>query len=177
MPTAEEYRKYKTEGRCVCCCKHKDTSGTLCKPCAEKNKKYQKPEYHRNRYAKRKAARLCVHCGKPSETEFVGCRACREHLRTRTSRSLEERQKAHWRYFYELSPEQYNNLLTSQGGKCAICRGPLTRLHIDHNHATKKVRGILCHNCNVGIGNLRDDPVVVTQALEYLIRTSANATL
>lgn len=46
--------------------------------------------------------------------------------------------------------EQYARLLAAQGGHCALCpNGPKTRrLHVDHEHATGKVRGLLCHRCN-----------------------------
>lgn len=49
-----------------------------------------------------------------------------------------------------VSDEQYARLLAAQGGHCALCQnGPKTRrLHVDHDHATGKVRGLLCHRCN-----------------------------
>jgi hypothetical protein len=49
-----------------------------------------------------------------------------------------------------VSDEQYERLLAAQGGHCALCpNGPKTRrLHVDHEHRSGKVRGLLCHRCN-----------------------------
>ena len=72
---------------------------------------------------------------------------------------------------YRLSLEDFDRLLTEQDGKCAICgtsdwgtRNPF----IDHDHISGRVRGLLCHRCNTGIGMLGDDIEVVRRALRYL---------
>lgn len=58
--------------------------------------------------------------------------------------------------------------------RCAICRGPLrcgkNGKHIDHDHATGKVRGVLCSECNTGIGKLREDLTIIARAVEYIAR-------
>ena len=76
---------------------------------------------------------------------------------------------------YGLTPEGFNNMWTSQRGKCAICgiemrpRGrDKNSACIDHNHLTGDVRGLLCRGCNHGIENLKDDPDVLEAAAEYL---------
>jgi hypothetical protein len=72
---------------------------------------------------------------------------------------------------YKLSSEDYNALLISQGGVCAICGRPSTngrRLHIDHCHTTGRVRGLLCLSCNRGIGYFGDDPARIQSAAAYL---------
>lgn len=52
---------------------------------------------------------------------------------------------------------------------CAICsRAPRARLHIDHNHKTKQYRGLLCDNCNLGLGHFKDSPALLAKAIEYL---------
>jgi hypothetical protein len=58
-------------------------------------------------------------------------------------------------------------LLRSQGGLCAICR-VAPAVHVDHDHATGTVRGMLCFPCNAAIGHLRDDPATVRRAAAYL---------
>lgn len=68
---------------------------------------------------------------------------------------------------YGLTLENYEQMLAEQGGKCAICR-VRTATDVDHCHNSKKVRGVLCSRCNLGIGNLRDNPAIVERALEYL---------
>lgn len=61
-------------------------------------------------------------------------------------------------------------LLLAQGGRCAICDAlPVLRpLVVDHNHQTGEVRGLLCGDCNTGIGQLGDHPTVLRKAAEYL---------
>ena len=54
------------------------------------------------------------------------------------------------RAFVVANRDRYDELLAAQNGGCAICNAePLTRrLHIDHDHATMRLRGLLCHRCN-----------------------------
>jgi len=72
---------------------------------------------------------------------------------------------------YGISLLQYNALLDSQGGACAICkrmdwngRGP----HVDHDHTTGKIRGIVCSSCNTGLGYIRDNPGIARAMADYL---------
>lgn len=70
---------------------------------------------------------------------------------------------------YDLTEEQYRALEEKQGGKCACCGvKPEKRLRVDHDHVTGAIRGLLCHNCNVGIGHLGDCLEGVLMALVYL---------
>jgi hypothetical protein len=58
-------------------------------------------------------------------------------------------------------------MIAAQGGKCAVCRKADPE-HVDHDHATNKVRGILCFNCNQALGNARDDVHVLQGLIRYL---------
>lgn len=77
---------------------------------------------------------------------------------------------------YGITPEQYDQMFREQGGLCAICglEGKKTlatqrfALHVDHDHKTGKVRGLLCHNCNTILGNAGDSPDVLVKAIAYL---------
>jgi len=75
---------------------------------------------------------------------------------------------------YGITPEQYNEMLLKQDGKCAICRSVdsksarTTNMAVDHDHTTSKVRGLLCNDCNIAIGLLQDNPLVCEAAAEYL---------
>lgn len=71
---------------------------------------------------------------------------------------------------YGVTCEIYDAILASQQGGCAICgiKPGNRRLAIDHDHATGRVRGILCSNCNQGIGHLRDTPALLYSAAQYL---------
>lgn len=76
---------------------------------------------------------------------------------------------------YGMSLEEYNLMYEQQGGCCAICgiherdsSGRWHKLHIDHSHITNKVRGLLCNDCNIGIGYLKDNPEILLNASRYL---------
>ena len=70
-----------------------------------------------------------------------------------------------------MTPAGYYDMLVAQGGVCAICR--LTcqsgkRLCVDHDHATGKVRGLLCQKCNTVLGKMSDSPELLRRAAAYL---------
>lgn len=73
---------------------------------------------------------------------------------------------------YGLTESDYQALLESQDGVCAICGiAPTSKcLAVDHDHSTGTVRGLLCGNCNRGIGYLGDNLAVILSAARYLDR-------
>jgi hypothetical protein len=78
---------------------------------------------------------------------------------------------SHLWHVYRLTEEQYNELWHKQDGKCAICLSLCTSgkaLHVDHSHTTGKVRGLLCKRCNMTLGLLNDDTVILQRAIVYL---------
>lgn len=81
---------------------------------------------------------------------------------------------AHLVRTYGITLEEYTRLLHQQQSACAVCGfvpGPDDRgLVVDHCHDTGEVRGLLCNNCNTGIGLLQDNPQVVEAAAMYLRR-------
>ena len=69
-------------------------------------------------------------------------------------------------------------MVEERDGRCDICaRIPAGRLHIDHNHATGKIRGLLCGTCNRGIGSLGDSVELLKAALRYLDASSRDGTI
>lgn len=74
---------------------------------------------------------------------------------------------------YGITVEQWNELFASQGSKCAICGSSTANhgkhyWHTDHCHLTGKLRGILCHHCNCGLGSFRDNIENMKRAISYL---------
>lgn len=66
---------------------------------------------------------------------------------------------------------EFDAMLVAQKGVCRICLLPPKEgksLNIDHCHKTGRVRGLLCHNCNLGLGLFRDNPTILATAIEYL---------
>jgi hypothetical protein len=94
--------------------------------------------------------------------DFINARVRR---RRATDADFRDRERARR---YGLSLEELRAILARQGNACAICRKSGVGLHIDHCHATGKVRGLLCRKCNQGLGNYDDDPSLTAAATAYL---------
>ena len=69
---------------------------------------------------------------------------------------------------YNLTLDQYNKMLSDQNGCCKICPTELTKPHVDHCHKTDKVRGLLCSNCNTGLGLLKEDTRILNKMIKYI---------
>lgn len=78
---------------------------------------------------------------------------------------------------YGITSDQYNQMLEDQGAVCAICGEPetqmvrgktLRRLCVDHNSTTGRVRALLCAQCNLAVGNFRENPEWFEKAAEYV---------
>jgi hypothetical protein len=74
---------------------------------------------------------------------------------------------------FSLTTEQYESMLLEQNNKCKICgidRSDVKKdFAVDHCHKTQKIRGLLCSNCNTGIGFLNDDISILRKAIKYLL--------
>lgn len=79
--------------------------------------------------------------------------------------------KGQLKALYGITPEDYATMAKAQSYVCAICKGTTkSRLHVDHNHATREVRGLLCSRCNTALGLLQDSPNLCREAAAYLTR-------
>ena len=89
-----------------------------------------------------------------------------------SARTLAYRRAKH-RFFPQ---ELFDKVFEEQGNVCAICKSPTPggkgEFHADHNHETSQPRGVLCHNCNVALGNFKDNPEILKAAIEYLKKYS-----
>lgn len=101
----------------------------------------------------------------------------RHREKLRDSGELAERTRRYnLKSTYGITPEQYDEMLASQNGVCAICQGPPAlsnnsgRFHVDHDHETGRVRGLLCGHCNTGMGMYRDSIALLWKAMLYLVR-------
>lgn len=111
----------------------------------------------------------------------ASCKACEHAARSKHRRENPELASANARRckikrLFGITPEQYDVILMKQAGVCAICKRKSPdgrRLHIDHDHNAKLVRGLLCHDCNRGIGMFRDSPSLLRSASDYLHHPTA----
>jgi hypothetical protein len=92
-------------------------------------------------------------------------------------KTITEKQKRHYylKCRFGISVKEYNELLQKQQGVCAICKlkpQSSRNLAVDHDHKTGKIRGLLCHKCNTGLGLFYDDTEKLLSAVEYLQQKS-----
>ena len=96
----------------------------------------------------------------------------REHLLNLAKEYQERRREQSLKRLYNLTIEQYDEILESQGNGCAVCgKTPEEngrRLNVDHNHKTGEVRGLLCRTCNLLLGYAKDNIITLSRAIEYL---------
>ena len=70
---------------------------------------------------------------------------------------------------FGITLEHFNLMLKNQNNKCAICKKEECRnLAVDHDHKTGKIRGLLCLNCNTGLGSFKDNLDLLLKAINYL---------
>lgn len=86
-----------------------------------------------------------------------------ENIETKRLYAVYHKQKQGW----GCTREFFQTLVPRLKGPCEIC-GKMERMHIDHCHEKKVFRGILCNECNHGIGNFKDNPDLLLKAIKYL---------
>jgi len=69
---------------------------------------------------------------------------------------------------YGISGEEYIMMVNERHGRCDICGNTPTELCVDHNHTTGKIRGLLCINCNMALGQFNDNIKLLESAVQYL---------
>lgn len=120
----------------------------------------------------RKGRELCRICEQhkpvaeltaPIKAGYAVCKECKSHLNRMVR--------------FNLSPQDFDKLLEIQNNRCAICESELllekNHTVIDHCHETNRIRGILCRNCNTGLGVFRDSNANLANAAKYLINPPA----
>ena len=123
--------------------------------------------FPRSRYTRTGLDSRCKACG--TAKSYAWSQANPERFRANQRRSVLKAR-------YGLTPEDIEALLVKQGGGCAICRLPLlaqspqsgSQLHVDHDHLTGRVRGLLCNRCNRALGFFDDNPDTLQIAIDYL---------
>lgn len=83
------------------------------------------------------------------------------------------KRKSMLKHKYGITLEEYQNLLTEQENKCAICKREI-QLCVDHDHVTGKTRGLLCHACNRAIGLLKENEEILINAINYVNKYKAS---
>jgi hypothetical protein len=138
--------------------------------------------------------RICARCKLVRPTEDFGvdnryadrysreCRQCgRDRDQERAAADPMYRRRYHLKRRYGMTLEDYDAMLKRQGGGCAVCHAtPGGRvLHVDHDHSCcpmdadktcgQCIRGLLCDDCNRGLGSFQDNPDLLMAAAAYLL--------
>lgn len=134
----------------------------LCRNCYEKQLRINNPEYwERQKENVRKWGAL----NKEHRSNYD-----KDKRKNNPNIKLEDR-KRHYKYNYNITLEELDKLIIEQDNKCRICnRSPNKdkRLHLDHNHETREIRGLLCAQCNWYVGFIEKDPQILSKIKEYL---------
>lgn len=118
----------------------------------------------------------------PDYREKEQARTRRWHKVNRLKRNAQERERyaanprppevarRNWlQHAYGITPEIYEAMVARQKGLCALCRRkPIERLRVDHSHDARKLRLLLCIQCNTGMGGSGDNPDVLRRGADYL---------
>lgn len=125
--------------------------------------------------------KVCPKCARPKGVaDFYVCRGAHDGLQGwckvcqggnhQLPDGKAAQRNGHYKRKFGITLQDFNEMNERQGGLCAICRRlPGKRsLHVDHDHITGEVRGLLCYNCNRALGDLREDPVLIRAAIRYL---------
>jgi hypothetical protein len=131
----------------------------------------------RNRRERLKKLGACCWCANkapiPGQTR---CFDCAEKQRSSSTKFRKRwplrKRKNHVTDRYGITWDDYLRMLDEQGHRCAICKKHVSeltkRLHIDHDHQTERIRGLLCFRCNGALERLESDPQWSEKALAYL---------
>jgi hypothetical protein len=96
------------------------------------------------------------------------CKPCHNHVvRSNREKHHGSTRSFHLNRRYQVDATQVEWMILQQGGVCGLC-GTGKPEHVDHDHRTKQLRGILCFNCNRGLGKFGDDVGLMSRAVEYL---------
>ena len=126
--------------------------------------------------------RTCIRCkeDKPFDEFYINrrrkdgrnsyCKECEKLYRREYYKENKHIKDAYdYRKKYGTTIDEVHENLKRQEGQCYICKKDISEtFHIDHNHDTGKVRGLLCSNCNTGIGLLGEDLDALKRAIRYL---------
>lgn len=124
--------------------------------------------------------KTCGTCKKSiSIKDFYRCKVCdakarRQWAEDNPERSRESSKRRQLKSKYNMTIEEFNALLEGQDGVCKICSLISPPFSVDHCHTTGKVRGLLCNQCNRGLGMLGDTSEQLKKAYDYLIESEAD---
>ncbi len=124
--------------------------------------------------AKGPGAKRCASCAAESKREYMRAYALDPSKKNRRKELSRVRQDARKTTLlrYGLTLEEFESMASEREGRCDICGCAPGLLHVDHDHVNGRVRGLLCNNCNSGMGGFGDSVDLLRQAAFYLARAA-----
>lgn len=134
-----------------------------CQMCKEtKNLKL----FHKSKHTKSGYSSYCASCKyKSNQTNSL------KRLHKDREKYLRFRKNNHLKRKFKITIEEYETILEKQEHRCAICNkleNSKKKMNVDHDHMTNEIRGLLCHHCNIGLGNFKDNVENLNSAIKYL---------
>jgi DNA-directed RNA polymerase subunit RPC12/RpoP len=162
------YKKYAVLGLCGNCGKQPRSNKTTCESCYAK-----KSLYDQRRKTLLRSSKICTSCAKKPALEGVLCGNCQRKQYQSSlewpSNNPDYQMNNYLIKKYGISLEDKKDLLKKQGYKCAICGKSVdVSSHLDHDHLTNKVRGILCSPCNLALGLVHDSEEILLDMVFYI---------
>jgi hypothetical protein len=138
---------------------------SVCIPCFKERAKQK--SYNKDLTVKSKTCRVC-----DKEKDISNFSAHRRRKDGYTSECTECSRIRQYKQNYGITIKEYERMLVEQDHSCYTCGSHESnlekRLHVDHEHSTGRVRGLLCDRCNRALGMFQDDEVLLYRAIEYL---------
>ena len=151
----------------------------MTKTCTKCNIEKELTEFHKRKTSKVGYKPQCKSCRK--EEMATRYKSNKEHILEKVRKWKANNREKHLQYNreynllkkYNLTMDDYNKILDSQKGCCAICGTQKlgyghSRLCVDHCHTTGKIRGLLCNACNIALGKFEDKKQRLLNAIHYL---------
>lgn len=124
-------------------------------------------EFYRDSKSKSGLASRCKACSSELSKIYHSKNPDYNKIRWERQEVREAEKDSRLRRRYNLTTAEFDAMLVMQDGKCAVCKTK-PAIVVDHCHKTLEVRGLLCRECNRGIGLLQDSPTIIENALKYL---------
>ena len=136
-----------------------------------RRERYARTKADPKKLAKKRAAERLRYEAMSDEERKKRAKQAAEWKKANPEKVKATQRRTNLKRFYGITPEDYKTMLEKQGNVCAICgtADPISkRFHVDHSHTTGEVRGLLCANCNHGLGKFQDSPENLMRAAKYL---------
>lgn len=143
-----------------------------CSKCQESKPLGDFCKYHLSKDGHNSVCKACVKAYTQENIEKVR-KYKNDYYYANREKCIEKDRKNYLKRKYNVTVEWFEEQLDRQNGKCMICGtteggGKSSTLHVDHNHETGQIRGLLCQPCNTGLGLFKENTELLEKAIHYV---------